>query len=66
MKQILLRLEDGRGLPGDIDMLYEIAGNIQGVLVVQVTLPRPRFTHHRQVPQESRQDSPPRHVNYSI
>ncbi|MDI9587923.1 MAG: NADH-quinone oxidoreductase subunit NuoF [Acidobacteriota bacterium] len=30
MKQILLRLEDGRGLPGDIDMLYEIAGNIQG------------------------------------
>ncbi len=30
MKQILLRLEDGRGLPGDIDMLYEIAGNIEG------------------------------------
>lgn len=30
MKQILLRLEAGRGLPGDIDLLNEIAGNIAG------------------------------------
>ncbi|MCS4484658.1 NADH-quinone oxidoreductase subunit NuoF [Gleimia sp. 6138-11-ORH1] len=30
MKQIMLRLEAGRGLPGDIDLLDEIAGNIAG------------------------------------
>lgn len=30
MKQILLRLEEGRGLPGDVDKLLEIAGNIAG------------------------------------
>ncbi|WP_072342912.1 NADH-quinone oxidoreductase subunit NuoF [Actinomyces urinae] len=30
MKQILLRLEEGRGLPGDVDKLLEISGNIAG------------------------------------
>lgn len=30
LKQILLRLEAGRGLPGDVDLLTEIAGNIAG------------------------------------
>lgn len=30
MKQIMHRLEEGRGLPGDIDLLDEIAGNIAG------------------------------------
>ncbi|WIK64542.1 NADH-quinone oxidoreductase subunit NuoF [Gleimia hominis] len=30
MKQIMLRLEQGQGEPGDIDLLYEIAGNIAG------------------------------------
>ncbi|EEH64625.1 NADH oxidoreductase (quinone), F subunit [Gleimia coleocanis DSM 15436] len=30
MKQIMLRLEAGRGKPGDIDLLDEIAGNIAG------------------------------------
>lgn len=30
MKQIMLRLEAGRGLPGDVDLLDEIAGNIAG------------------------------------
>jgi NADH-quinone oxidoreductase subunit F len=30
LKQILLRLERGQGLPGDVDLLEEIAGNIAG------------------------------------
>ncbi len=30
MKQIMLRLEAGRGKPGDVDLLEEIAGNIFG------------------------------------
>lgn len=30
MKQVMHRLEQGRGLPGDIDLLDEIAGNIAG------------------------------------
>lgn len=30
MKQIMLRLEAGRGKPGDIDLLEEVAGNIFG------------------------------------
>lgn len=30
LKQILLRLEKGQGLPGDVDLLDEIAGNIAG------------------------------------
>lgn len=30
MKQILFRLEEGRGLPGDVDKLLEISGNIAG------------------------------------
>lgn len=30
MKQIMLRLEAGKGLPGDIDLLDEVAGNILG------------------------------------
>ncbi len=30
LKQIMLRLEKGRGLPGDVDLLDEIAGNIAG------------------------------------
>ncbi len=30
IKQIMLRLEAGKGIPGDIDMLDEIAGNIFG------------------------------------
>lgn len=30
MKQVMLRLEAGQGVPGDIDMLDEIAGNIFG------------------------------------
>lgn len=30
MRQIMLRLEAGKGLPGDVDKLYDIAGNIAG------------------------------------
>ena len=30
MRQIMHRLEAGRGRPGDVDLLYEIAGNIAG------------------------------------
>lgn len=30
MRQIMHRLEQGKGQPGDVDLLYEIAGNIQG------------------------------------
>lgn len=30
MRQVMHRLEAGKGLPTDIDMLYEIAGNIAG------------------------------------
>lgn len=30
MKQIVHRLEAGKGQPGDVDLLYDIAGNIQG------------------------------------
>ncbi|MDN6486534.1 MAG: NADH-quinone oxidoreductase subunit NuoF [Ancrocorticia sp.] len=30
MRQIMHRLEEGKGQPGDVDLLYEIAGNIQG------------------------------------
>lgn len=30
LKQVMLRLEAGRGVPGDIDLLDEIAGNIFG------------------------------------
>lgn len=30
MKQILMRLEEGRGLPGDVEKLLEISGNIAG------------------------------------
>lgn len=30
LKQIMLRLEQGKGLPGDVDLLEEIAGNIAG------------------------------------
>lgn len=30
MRQVMHRLEAGKGLPSDIDMLYEIAGNIAG------------------------------------
>ena len=30
MRQIMHRLEAGQGQEGDVDLLYEIAGNIQG------------------------------------
>ena len=30
MRQIMHRLEEGKGQPGDVDLLYEIASNIQG------------------------------------
>ncbi len=30
MRQIMHRLEEGKGKPGDVDLLYEIASNIQG------------------------------------